>query len=137
MAIARRKDVKNSRAATAHYNCRRGRKHAGAFVELPAAVGYIGFNPGRPTSDRKTRPLTSNRAMQFIEMTGKTLLEMDHVDALQPEELRKTGVVESSVVRINRQGDIELRRRDRWDVIGGLIGDFEHRVQKATGLDWA
>jgi len=75
--------------------------------------------------------------MQFIEMTGKTLLEMDHVDALQPEELRRTGVVETSVVRINRQGDIELRRRDRWDVIGGMIGDFDHRVREATGLDWA
>jgi hypothetical protein len=75
--------------------------------------------------------------MQFIEMTGKTLLEMDHVDALQPEELRKTGVVESSVVRINRQGDIELRRPDRWDVIGGMLGDFDHRVRAATGLDWA
>lgn len=75
--------------------------------------------------------------MQFIEMTGKTLLEMDHVDALQPEELRRTGVVESSVVRINRQGDIELRRPDRWDVIGGMIGDFDHRVRAATGLDWA
>lgn len=75
--------------------------------------------------------------MQFIEMTGKTLLEMDHVDALQPEELRKMGVIESSVVRINRQGDIELRRRDRWDVIGGMLGDFDHRVRAATGLDWA
>jgi len=75
--------------------------------------------------------------MHFIEMTGKTLLEMEHVDALQPDELRKTGVVESSVVRINRQGDIELRRADRWDVIGGLLGDFEHRVRRATGLDWA
>jgi hypothetical protein len=51
--------------------------------------------------------------------------------------LRKMGIDESSVVRINRQGDIELRRRDSWDVIGGLIGDFEHRVKKATGLDWA
>lgn len=75
--------------------------------------------------------------MQFIEMTGKTLLELDHVDALQPEELRRTGVVESSVVRINRQGDIELRRHDRWDVIGGMLGDFDHRVRAATGLDWA
>ena len=75
--------------------------------------------------------------MHFIEMTGKTLLEMEHVDALQPDELRKTGVLESSVVRINRQGDIELRRVDRWEVIGGLLGDFEHRVRRATGLDWA
>jgi len=75
--------------------------------------------------------------MRFIEMTGKTLLEMDHVDALQPTELKKLGVGEASVVRINRQGDIELRRHDRWDVIGGLLGDFETRVRTATGLDWA
>ena len=25
---------------------------------------------------------------------------------------------------------------DRWDLIGGLLGDFEHRVKKSTGLDW-
>lgn len=75
--------------------------------------------------------------MQFIEMPGKTLLELVGVDELQPEELRKVGVTDLSVVRINRQGDIELRRIDRWDVIGGLIGDFEKRVRRATGLDWA
>lgn len=75
--------------------------------------------------------------MQFIEMPGKTLLELVGVDELHPEELRQVGVTDLSVVRINRQGDIELRRTDRWDVIGGLIGDFEKRVRRATGLDWA
>ena len=47
------------------------------------------------------------------------------------------GVTDESVVRINRQGDIEVRRADRWDVIGGLLGGFEERVQRETGLDWA
>ena len=33
--------------------------------------------------------------------------------------------------------DIELRRPSQWDVVGGLIGDFERRLKGATGLDWA
>jgi len=75
--------------------------------------------------------------MQFIEMTGKTLLELRGIDELNVEDLRGLGVKESSVVRINRQGDIEIRRNDRWDVIGGLLGDYEHKIREATGLIWA
>jgi hypothetical protein len=75
--------------------------------------------------------------MHFIEMTGKTLLELHGIDELNVEDLRGLGVKESSVVRINRQGDIEIRRNDRWDVIGGLLGDYEHKIREATGLTWA
>jgi hypothetical protein len=42
-----------------------------------------------------------------------------------------------TIVRINQQGDIEVRRPHRWDVIGGLLGNFEERVRKTTGFDWA
>lgn len=73
--------------------------------------------------------------MQFIEMTGRTLLEMTGIDALNVDELRTLGVKESSVVRINKQGDIELRRRESWDCIGGLLGDYEHRLREVTGLE--
>lgn len=75
--------------------------------------------------------------MQFIELTGKLLLDLPLVEELQPEELRRLGVCDDSVLRVNRQGDLELRRRDRWDVIGGLLGDYDHRLRQATGLDWA
>lgn len=75
--------------------------------------------------------------MQFIEMPGKVLLELVTADEHKPEDLRGLGVREDSLVRINLQGDIELRRKDRWDVIGGLIGDFDERIKKATGRDWA
>jgi hypothetical protein len=75
--------------------------------------------------------------MRFIELSGKTLLEMQGIDALNVNELRQLGMTEASVVRINQQGDIELRRPDRWDVIGGLLGDYEHRLREATGMDWA
>ncbi|NLX97542.1 MAG: hypothetical protein GXY83_15345 [Rhodopirellula sp.] len=75
--------------------------------------------------------------MLFIEMSGKTLLRIVEDGGPTVEELADVGVVDESVVRINRQGDIELRRFDRWDVIGGLIGDFELRVKEETGLDWA
>ena len=74
--------------------------------------------------------------MQFIELAGKTLLEMQGIDGLSVADLKQLGMTDVSVVRINRQGDIELRRADRWDVIGGLLGDYEHRLRSATGMDW-
>jgi hypothetical protein len=75
--------------------------------------------------------------MQFIEMSGKTLKQIVSEDELQAHELAHAGVGDESMVRVNRQGDIELRRSDCWDVIGGLLGDFDQRVCKETGLQWA
>ncbi len=75
--------------------------------------------------------------MQFIEMTGKTLLEIVNEDGPTPDELAEVGVTDESIVRVNLQGDIELRRPGQWDIIGGLLGDYDERVRAATGLDWA
>lgn len=75
--------------------------------------------------------------MSFIEMSGRTLLALLNPDEMNADELRATGVQDESVVRINPQGDIELRTRGGWEVIGGLLGDFENRVRQKTGLDWA
>jgi len=75
--------------------------------------------------------------MYFIEMTGKTLLRVIDESGPSPQDLAQVGVNEESIVRVNRQGDIELRRADRWDVIGGLLGDYEDRVRRETGLVWA
>ena len=75
--------------------------------------------------------------MKFIEMSGKTLLRVVREEGPSPEELATVGVTEESIVRVNRQGDIEIRRQDRWDVIGGLLGNFEERIKHDTGLDWA
>ncbi len=74
--------------------------------------------------------------MEFVEMSGKTLRRIVRDDELHPRELTKLGVTDQSVVRINRQGDIEVRRADRWDVIGGLLGEFQERIKRETGLDW-
>ena len=74
--------------------------------------------------------------MQFIEMSGKTLLKVIDNGEIGPDQLRAAGLDDDSIVRVNLQGDIELRRRDSWDVIGGLLGDYDHRVRTATGLDW-
>ena len=74
--------------------------------------------------------------MQFIEMSGKTLLEIVRTNGPSPSELAEVGVIDESIVRVNLQGDIEIRRNDRWDVIGGLLGDFKTRVKESTGLDW-
>ncbi len=74
--------------------------------------------------------------MEFIEMSGKTLMKVVTDSELSPQELAKIGVTDYSVVRVNRQGDIEIRRASRWDVIGGLLGNFEERIKQEAGLDW-
>jgi hypothetical protein len=75
--------------------------------------------------------------MKFVEITGKHLVHLVREDEMDADELRKLGVTDDSVVRINQQGDIELRRPEGWDVIGGLIGDFQNRIRKHTGMEWA
>jgi hypothetical protein len=75
--------------------------------------------------------------MKFIEMTGKSLKRLIAEDELHAGDLASTGVEDDTIVRINRQGDIEIRRTDRWDVIGGLLGNYEQRLKQETGLDWA
>lgn len=75
--------------------------------------------------------------MAFIEMTGTTLQRIVQDDELHEGDLEATGVKDQTIVRINQQGDIEVRRESGWDVIGGLLGDFAARVKGETGLDWA
>jgi hypothetical protein len=74
--------------------------------------------------------------MKFIELSGKTLQELVSDDELHPNELARLGVTDASVVRVNPQGDIELRRADGWEIIGGLLGEYEERIKRETGLDW-
>lgn len=75
--------------------------------------------------------------MKFIEMTGRTLHSVVNDGEMKPENLAKLGVTDDSLIRVNQQGDIEIRRKAGWDVIGGLIGEFETRLKKKTGLEWA
>lgn len=75
--------------------------------------------------------------MQFIEMTGETLLQVINEGEIDLAALRAAGLTPASLVRVNRQGDIELRKQEGWDVVGGLLGEFDHRLHVATGLDWA
>ncbi len=75
--------------------------------------------------------------MSFIEMTGATLRHALHEDELQGNELEHARVADDTIVRVNRQGDIEVRRAAGWEVVGGLLGGFEERIRHATGLDWA
>jgi hypothetical protein len=75
--------------------------------------------------------------MSFIEMTGATLERIIAEDELHHGDLPAAGVAETTIVRVNKQGDIEVRRPTGWDVIGGLLGEFDQRVRRETGLDWA
>ncbi len=72
--------------------------------------------------------------MKFIEMSGQTLFKI--VSPKEAEPLHRAGVTDNCLLRVNLQGDIEIRRRNEWGIIGGLLGDFEHRVRQATGLEW-
>ncbi len=75
--------------------------------------------------------------MKFIELTGKTLTKIVNEGELHIGDLESAGVYENTIVRINQHGDIEVRRHDTWDVIGGLLGEYRDRVRQETGLDWA
>ncbi len=75
--------------------------------------------------------------MPFIELTGKTLLDVVNEGEVDLGELHRAGVVGDSILRINEHGEIELRRPHGWSLVGGLIGNFDERLKGLTGLDWA
>ena len=81
--------------------------------------------------------MADKKEMQFIEMTGATLAEIINDSEIQTQDLGSAGVDDGSIVRVNHHGDIELRRSNKWDIIGGLLGSFEERLKQITGLDWA
>jgi hypothetical protein len=74
---------------------------------------------------------------QFIELTGKTLLDVVNEGEIDFQQLHQAGVNGDSILRVNRHGEIELRSKSRWTLVGGLIGNFEERLLNITGLDWA
>lgn len=80
--------------------------------------------------------MPETQRMKFIEMTGAQLAEVITQSELKREDLESAGVVESTIVRVNQHGDIEVRRPNKWDIIGGLLGNYEERVRQTTGLDW-
>ncbi len=79
----------------------------------------------------------TDKPMRFIEMTGKTLASVINDGEIHDKDLAASGVFDDSIVRVNQHGDIEVRRPHKWDVIGGLLGDFENRLKDKTGFDWA
>jgi hypothetical protein len=83
------------------------------------------------------RAAARSQSMPFIEMTGTILERIVAEDELHHGDLATAGVAPGTIVRVNRQGDIEVRRPEGWDVIGGLLGDFDERVRRETGLNWA
>ena len=74
---------------------------------------------------------------QFIELTGKTLLDVVNDGEIDVKQLHDAGVRGDSILRINRHGEIELRGKSNWVLVGGLIGNFEERLMNLTGLEWA
>ena len=74
--------------------------------------------------------------MKYIEMTGKRLVDIVKDDEINYPDFSTTGINSETIIRINQQGDIEVRLPEEWDVIGGLLGEYETRIKQATGLDW-
>lgn len=73
---------------------------------------------------------------QFIELTGTKLLDVVNEGEVDFKQLHDAGVRGDSILRINRHGEIELRGKDHWLLVGGLIGNFEERLMNLTGLEW-
>ena len=74
--------------------------------------------------------------MKFIEMTGKSLAQIVNAGETKSMDLEAARVTDETIVRVNEHGDIEVRREDHWDLIGGLLGDYSSRVRQVTGLQW-
>ena len=75
--------------------------------------------------------------MTFVEMTGRSLVCIVSDDEISAADLATAGVTDETVVRVNQHGDIEIRRSEGWDVIGGLLGNYEERIYRQTGRKWA
>ena len=73
--------------------------------------------------------------MQFIEMSGHTLLRVITPDG-SAEALSKVGVKGSSIVRVNRQGDLEVHGPHGWEPHRRTAGRFRgpHQAQDRPGL---
>lgn len=74
--------------------------------------------------------------MKFVEMTGKTLARVITEGEIHASDLEAAGITDDSVIRINEQGDVEVRRPHGWDVVGGLLGEFQDRIRHTTGMEW-
>jgi hypothetical protein len=75
--------------------------------------------------------------MRFIEMTGKQLARVVNDNEMREQDMRDAGITSDTIVRVNEHGDIEVRNEQCWDVVGGLLGEYQDRIKGITGLDWA
>jgi hypothetical protein len=91
-------------------------------------------------SNVKLKAKVSNRPgntiMKFIEITGRQLRGIVNDGEFTLADLSAAAISDDTILRVNEQGDLEVRRRDRWDIVGGLLGNYETRLQKITGLDY-
>ena len=57
--------------------------------------------------------------MKFVELTGESLAQIINDNEIHADDLVTAGVTPQSIVRINEQGDIEVRRPTQWELVGG------------------
>ncbi|MBM3998263.1 MAG: hypothetical protein FJ297_01765 [Planctomycetes bacterium] len=75
--------------------------------------------------------------MKFVELTGKALARIVRDEELHTDDLAAAGIEDDTIVRINEQGDIEVRRPRGWDLVGGLLGEYRERIRRLTGMEYA
>lgn len=115
--------------------------HAGGSEHFVRSCQLRSKPGSRPSPDHL--PSHIEHAAEFIEMTGRTLFRCtDNLSEMldgepTPHGNTLSGITNESIVRINRQGDIEVRRPDGWELVGGLLGEFEQKVREITGFNWA
>ena len=74
--------------------------------------------------------------MKFVEITGETLAQIVNDDEIHAYDLVTAGVTVKSIIRINERGDVEVRRPTQWEIVGGLLGNYQERIRGITGMDW-
>ena len=94
----------------------------------------MGVRRSGSTNANKSESEPEHAEMKFVEITGAELFQLATEDELPG--LRAAGVGDDSRVRINPQGDIEVRQHGNWSVIGGLLGDYQARIKTMTGHSW-
>jgi hypothetical protein len=108
--------------------------HVSSCYDIPA--GSLGGQAARGKAELSEQTV-AERPMKFVEMTGKRLAELINDGELHAADLESAGITSDTIVRINEQGDIEVRRTTCWDVVGGLLGEYRERIRRITGMEWA
>ena len=105
-------------------------------VSAVHAALLLDYTTGGSDETIQARLRVTSKEIRFVEITGKTLAAIMDNRELDSNSLEAAGVTDDTIVRVSELGDIEVRRPHKWDLIGGLLGDYENRIKRQTGMEW-